>query len=95
MKSITKLSLLAAISTILSSAANADDPQLQNRIAMQRQEMERAREGATIGVYADARPIGEHVSIVPGQVGLTDAEGRQLIPLHYGRGEVIYVPMLR
>jgi hypothetical protein len=93
MKSISKLSLLAALATIVSSAAYADDPQLQNRIAMQRQEAERYQPTATIGVYADERAIGERYVTVRTEPGMTDASGRTLVPLHLGRGEVIYVPV--
>jgi hypothetical protein len=53
MKTISKLSLVAAaIAAIGSSVALADDPQLQYRLALQRQEAERSQKSTTVGVYA-------------------------------------------
>jgi len=62
MKTISKLSLIAAaIAAIGSSAALADDPQLQNRLALQRQEAERSQKSTTIAVYAHQRSVGRAV----------------------------------
>ena len=60
MKSITKLSFITATAAVIvSSAAFADDPQLQNRLAMQRAQMTQENEAkTTIGVYAQGRGVG-------------------------------------
>lgn len=53
MKTITKLAFLAAaVAAIGTSAAFADDQQLQNRLALQRQAAERSQKSTTIAVYA-------------------------------------------
>ncbi len=57
MKSIMKRSILAAsVAVIATSAAFADDPQLQNRLAAQRAEA--ARNTTTVAVYANERGVG-------------------------------------
>lgn len=52
----------------------------------------------TIGVYRDGYvvegPVVEEV-VVESAPGKTDSLGRTLIPIHRGRGEVIYVPIGR
>jgi hypothetical protein len=58
MKAITKRSLIpAAIAVIVTSTAFADDPQLQNRLALERARNEQAS-GTTVAVYAKDRGVG-------------------------------------
>ena len=53
MKTITKFSIIAAtLAALGTSAAFADDQQLQNRLALQRQAAERSQKSTTIAVYA-------------------------------------------
>lgn len=61
MKSITKLSFItAAIAIISTSAAFADDQQLQNRLALDRAQSAPASRTATttVAVYANDRGVG-------------------------------------
>jgi hypothetical protein len=93
MKRIQKLSLLAAVTTIVAGAAYADDPQLQNRLALQRQMAERSRTGPTIGLYVGRSSIGKHeVGVRPGK---SNASGQPVVGLHKGRGDMIDVPLQR
>jgi len=56
MKTITKLSLIAAaLAAIGTSAAFADDQQLQNRLALQ----QLGQKSATIAVYASRRGVSQ------------------------------------
>jgi hypothetical protein len=53
MKHITKLSILAAVvAGFGTSAALADDPQLQNRLALQRAQAQGSERTTTVAVYA-------------------------------------------
>jgi hypothetical protein len=54
---------------------------------------ERAR--ATIGVYAGERSFATRQTEVRRWARQRDSEGRTLVPLHRGRGEVISVPVER
>ena len=59
MKLITKQSLLtAALAVIATSAAFADDQQLQNRLALDRARNTPASRTATVAVYANDRSVG-------------------------------------
>ena len=52
MKLFTKLSFVAAIAALFGTgAALADDPALQNRLALQRAQAERGQRAATVAVY--------------------------------------------
>jgi flagellar biosynthesis GTPase FlhF len=52
MKTLTKLTVAAALAAFLgSTAAFADDPQLQNRLAMERAQAAKNRQTTTIAVY--------------------------------------------
>lgn len=60
MKTITKLSLIAAtLAAFTSSAALADDSQLQIRLALQRQAAERNQQPTTIAVYAHRHGVSQ------------------------------------
>ncbi|MEO8351736.1 MAG: hypothetical protein ABI680_08390 [Chthoniobacteraceae bacterium] len=62
MKTVTKLSLSAVVAAILgTSAALADDPQLQNRLALQRAQAATDHQ-TTIAVYAGDRGVGRSSS---------------------------------
>lgn len=59
MKSITKLSFLAAtVAVIATSAAFADDQQLQNQLALQRAQGAQASGTTTVAVYTNDRGVG-------------------------------------
>ena len=59
MKLLTKLSLIAAtIAALGTSAAFADDQQLQNRLAMQRAQDAKNSQRTTVAVYANQRGVG-------------------------------------
>ena len=60
MKLITKLSLIsAALAALGTSAAFADDQQLQNRLVLQQsQESQHGQRNTTVGVYANDRGVG-------------------------------------
>lgn len=63
MKSITKLSFLAAtVAVFATSAAYADDQQLQNQLALQRAQNTQPTRTTTIAVYANGRGIGRSAS---------------------------------
>lgn len=55
MKHITKLTLAATLAAMGTSAAFADDQQLRNRLAMERD----ATESTSIAVYSHERGIGQ------------------------------------
>ncbi len=56
MKTISTLALAAALAVIGTSAAFADDQQLQNRLALERQAAPRNQ--TTVAVYANHRAVG-------------------------------------
>jgi hypothetical protein len=59
MKNITKLAALAVIAAAFgSTAAFADDPQLQNRLAAQRAQNPSADRNSTVAVYANRQGVG-------------------------------------
>ena len=60
MKLLTKLSLIAAtVAAIGTSAAFADDQQLQNRLALQRAQAPQGSDRTTtVAVYANQRGVG-------------------------------------
>ena len=59
MKLLTKLSLIAATFAVIgSSSAFADNQQLQNLLALQRQAAERNQPTTTIAVYGHRRGVG-------------------------------------
>jgi hypothetical protein len=63
MKTFAKLSLVAAVAAALgSSAALADDPQLQNRLAVQRAQAANEQRATTVAVYAADRGVGRSAS---------------------------------
>ena|SRR5947209_16778155 len=107
MKIISKISLAAlAVSLLSSGAVLADD--VVRRIDhpngpatyVTAPSEDRAftapdRRGATIGVYAGNRSFAGRNETANGGVGLTDAEGRTLVPIHYGRGQTIYTRIER
>jgi len=54
MKTTTKLSLVAgAVASFATAVAFADDPQLQNRLDLQRNQAASNRPAATVAVYAE------------------------------------------
>jgi hypothetical protein len=60
MKSVTKLSFLAAaLAALGTSAALADDPQLQSRLNMQRAQVEPVQRTTTIAFYSGHRAVGQ------------------------------------
>lgn len=60
MKNITKLSLIAATLAVVGTrAVFADDSQLQNRLAMERQAAER-NQSTSVAVFAHERGIGQN-----------------------------------
>lgn len=60
MKTLFKSTLLAASVAVLGiNAASADDSQLQTRLALQRQEMQRSQSTPTIAVYTRERGVGK------------------------------------
>ena len=61
MKTITKLSIIAAtLAALGTSAAFADDQQLQNRIALQRMQSQRT---TTVAAYANHRGVGRSANM--------------------------------
>ncbi len=59
MKTVTKLSLIvASIAALGTSAAFADDQQLQNRLAMQQRDAQRDQAAITVAVYSDGTGVG-------------------------------------
>lgn len=75
MKSITKVSFLAAtVAVIATSAAFADDQQLQNRLALQRAQGAQSDRMTTVAVYANDRGVGR--SAMPGMRSETRFELR-------------------
>jgi hypothetical protein len=60
MKTLIKLTVAAALAAMLGTAAWADDPALQNRLALQRAQAERNKQTTTIAVYG-AKGVGERV----------------------------------
>jgi hypothetical protein len=105
MKTLSKMVLVSLAATLLGSGASfaeqvvrrIDHPNGQSTYVVVPRE--RAHRVPTIGVYAgETRTYaGERVLdgdvIVRSQPGMTDPQGRTMIPLHRGRGEVIYVPV--
>lgn len=60
MKTVTKLSLIAAtLAAIGTSVAFADDQQLQNRLALQRAQMQASQKSTTIALYADRHGVSQ------------------------------------
>ena len=58
MKTITKLAFLtAAVAALGTSAAFADDQQLQNQLALQRAQAPGSQNSTTIAVYADRHRV--------------------------------------
>lgn len=69
MKTITKLSLIAAtVAAFASSAALAGDTQLENRLALQRQAAERNKT-TTIAVYAGRHGVSQPCAMQDQRVG--------------------------
>ena len=61
MKSITKLSLIAAILAVIpSTAALADNQQQQNILTLQRAQNAQGGRTTTVAAYADDRGVGRH-----------------------------------
>jgi hypothetical protein len=59
MKLLTKLSLVAAIfAAIRTTSAFADDPQLQNRLALDRVQNSAPAQPTTVAVYANQHSVG-------------------------------------
>jgi len=59
MKSITKLSLVAAALAVISTtAAFADNQQMQNQLALQRAQSAEAGRTTTVAAYANDRGVG-------------------------------------
>jgi uncharacterized protein (DUF2141 family) len=60
MKHSTTFALIAAaVAALGTSAAFADDQQLQNRLTLQRAQMERDQKTTSIAVYADRHGVGQ------------------------------------
>jgi hypothetical protein len=65
MKHITTFALItAALAALGTTAAFADDQQLQNRLALQRAQMER-NQRTTIAVYAGRHGVGQRHTTIP------------------------------
>ena len=61
MNTLTKVSFLAAVAAVLgTTAALADDQQLQNRLAIQRAQDAKNQRTTTVGVYAGDRGVGRN-----------------------------------
>ena len=85
MKTITKLSLIAATFAVLgSSAALAGDPQLENRLALQRQAAERDQKSTTVAVYAHRHGISQTTATT------SDRSDVSLMRRDGGRGATFY-----
>lgn len=70
MKTITRILTIAATAALFGgTAALADDPALQNRLAMQKQQAERNQAGVTVGFYNRGKGIG-HTAKTPGRTDL-------------------------
>jgi riboflavin biosynthesis pyrimidine reductase len=68
MRTLIKCSLLtASVAVIGTSSAIADDPQLQTRLALQRQEAQRSKQAPAIAVYARERGVGKVQTAQPRQ----------------------------
>ncbi len=64
MKNITTFAVLAAaVAAIGTGAALADDQQLQNRLAVQRAQLERNQTTTTIAVYAGRHGVGQRDTV--------------------------------
>jgi hypothetical protein len=89
MKSIMKRSILAAsVAVIATSAAFADDPQLQNRLALQRAQGAQSDRMTTVAVYANDRGVGRSA------MQETRSESRfELRTNAHGQTFVAYVPV--
>ena len=89
MKSITKLSFLAAtVAVIATSAAFADDQQLQNQLALQRAQGAQSTRTTMIAVYANGRGVGRST------VQDMDAESRFELRINaHGQTYGAYVPV--
>jgi hypothetical protein len=83
MKTITKLSLIAAtFAAIGTSAAFAGDAQLQNRLAIERQNAPLNQQSATIAVYAGRHGVSQRSAMQDNRSDLrfelrTNAQGQQ------------------
>lgn len=81
MKNLTKLTLLAATAAVLvTSSAFADNPQLQNSLALERAKAESTRQSPTVAVQVRGRGIGERVTT-------TRETEERVVVLHQGRGQ--------
>ena len=97
MKTLSKSLMTALAVAILGSGAafaehtvqRIDHPNGQPTFAPARH----PRTTATIGVYAGGRAVGDREVVTKAEVGNTDINGRTLVPIHRGRGEVLYVPV--
>lgn len=90
MKTITKLSLIAAtLAAIGTSAAFADDSQLQNRLVLQRQAAERDQKSTTIAVYAHRHGVTQRSTMLDDRSELRF----ELRTNAKGQGFGIYVPL--
>jgi len=58
MKTMTRILAIAATAAFFGGAAWADDPALQNRLAVQNQQVNRNQANVTIGFYHQGRGIG-------------------------------------
>ena len=85
MKTITKLSLIVTAFAVLgSSAAFAGDPQLENRLALQRQAAERDQKSTTVAVYANRHGISQTAATSSSRSEVT------LMRRDAGRGTTFY-----
>lgn len=81
MKTLIKLSLVAAIAAFIATAsALADSPQLQNSLAIERARADRTGQAPTVAVQVRGRGVGERVTTT------RDTEERGIV-LHHGRGQ--------
>jgi hypothetical protein len=82
MKNITTFAIIAAaIAALGTGAARADDQQLQNRLALQRAQVER-NQRTTIAVYAGRHGVGQRQTALPQRAETrfelrTNAHGQQ------------------
>ena len=83
MKTVTKLSLIAAtVAAFASSAAFADDSQLRNQIALQRQDARRNQPSTTIAVYAGRHGVSQRSAM---------QDQRSEVRFEWRNGKALYV----
>jgi hypothetical protein len=91
MKSLTKLTFLAATAAVLgTTSAFGDDPHLRTQLAIQRAQMEREQPTTTIALYARGRSVGARERVNTTRDFARASEDRPVV-MHRGRGESVIV----